>query len=68
MRKILFAIATIVAGVFCTGCNDGKSYAVTSGLKDGDHVIVEGVGVSVRDGVKIQPVDKTNSQNAAEAK
>lgn len=48
--------------------NDGKSYAVTSGLKDGDHVIVEGVGVSVRDGVKIQPVDKTNSQNAAEAK
>lgn len=43
--------------------NDGQNYAVTSGLKEGDHVIVEGVGVSVREGVTIKPVDKTGKAN-----
>ena len=37
--------------------NDGKNFFVTSGLKDGDRVVVEGVGVSVRDGSVINPVD-----------
>ncbi len=37
--------------------NDGKNFVVTSGLKVGDRIAVEGVGTKVRDGVTIQPVD-----------
>ena len=33
--------------------NDGKNYIVTSGLKPGDVVVTEGVGISVRDGMVI---------------
>lgn len=32
---------------------------VTSGLENGEHVVVQGVGVSVREGVQITPVDMT---------
>lgn len=39
--------------------NDGENYVVTSGLQEGDHVVVQGVGVSVRDGSQITPVDMT---------
>ncbi len=35
--------------------NDGKSYIVTSGLKNGDVVVVEGVGISVKDNMVISP-------------
>lgn len=46
--------------------NDGKNYVVTSGLKPGDVIAVEGVGTSVlRDGAKITPVDA--AKKAAEA-
>lgn len=51
--------------------NDGQNYVVTSGLNEGDHVVVQGVGVSVRDGVQITPVDMTGkdlSQAAAQQK
>lgn len=37
--------------------NDGTNFVVTSGLKPGDRIAVEGVGISVRDGVEIKPVD-----------
>lgn len=37
--------------------NDGKNYVVTEGLKDGDRVVIEGVGMTIRDGVTINPVD-----------
>ena len=37
--------------------NDGKNYVVTEGLEPGQKVAVEGVGVIVRDGVVINPVD-----------
>lgn len=37
--------------------NDGSNFVVTSGLKPGDRIAVEGVGISVRDGVEIKPVD-----------
>ncbi len=37
--------------------NDGKNYVVTSGLKAGDRIAIEGVGTSVRDGMTITPVD-----------
>lgn len=39
--------------------NDGQNYVVTSGLENGEHVVVQGVGVSVREGVQITPVDMT---------
>ena len=35
--------------------NDGKNYIVTSGLKPGDTIVVEGIGISVSDGMVIQP-------------
>lgn len=35
--------------------SDGQNYIVTSGLKPGDVVVVEGVGISVRDGMPISP-------------
>ena len=36
--------------------SDGKNFVVTSGLKPGDKVVVEGVGTKVRDNMVIQPV------------
>lgn len=35
--------------------NDGKKYIVTSGLKSGDVIVTEGVGISVADGMTITP-------------
>lgn len=35
--------------------SDGTNYIVTSGLKPGDVVVVEGVGISVKDGMQIKP-------------
>ncbi len=35
--------------------NDGKNYIVTSGLNAGDQIVIEGVGVNVRDGMVISP-------------
>jgi len=35
--------------------NDGQNYIVTGGLKPGDKVVVEGVGISVKDGMQIKP-------------
>ena len=47
--------------------NDGKSYVVTDGLKPGDRIVVEGVGTSVRDNMKIKPVT-AQEKAAMEAK
>ncbi len=35
--------------------SDGKNYIVTSGLKPGERIVVEGVGISVKDGMQISP-------------
>lgn len=35
--------------------DDGKNYIVTSGLKPGQDVLIEGVGISAREGMQIQP-------------
>ena len=40
---------------------------VTSGLKPGDRIVVEGVGVSVKDGVVIKPVDAAAKEAQAAA-
>ena len=45
--------------------NDGKSYVVTSGLKVGDRIPVEGVGSKLRPGMQIQPVDAAQAAAAA---
>ncbi|MBD5367550.1 MAG: efflux RND transporter periplasmic adaptor subunit [Bacteroides sp.] len=45
--------------------NDGKSYVVTSGLKVGDRIPVEGVGSKLRAGMQIQPVDAAQAAAAA---
>ncbi|MBD5269543.1 MAG: efflux RND transporter periplasmic adaptor subunit [Bacteroides sp.] len=43
--------------------NDGKNFIVTDGLKDGDVIVVEGVGVNVQDGMVIKP--KTGGASTA---
>lgn len=35
--------------------NDGKNYVVTSGLKEGDIIVTEGVGTKVKEGTSIAP-------------
>ncbi|MBD5370338.1 MAG: efflux RND transporter periplasmic adaptor subunit [Bacteroides sp.] len=47
--------------------NDGKNYIVTSGLKEGDQIVVEGVGISVRDGMVIRPKSPAAAQPAQQA-
>lgn len=46
--------------------NDGVTYVVTSGLKPFERIVVEGVGTSVRDGMKIKPI--TPEESAAKVK
>lgn len=45
--------------------NDGKNYVVTSGLKAGDRIAIEGVGTTVREGMAINPVDPSKQAAAA---
>ena len=40
--------------------NDGKTYIVTSGLNAGETIVTEGVGVSVTDGMTINPKKTAN--------
>lgn len=44
------------------GIQDGRNYVVTSGLNQGDRIVVEGVGVKARDGITITPVDAAAHQ------
>lgn len=39
--------------------NDGKTFIVTSGLKPGDVIVVEGVGITAQDGMTITPKNPT---------
>ena len=51
--------------------SDGKTYIVTSGLKPGDVIVVEGVGITAQDGMTITPKSATapaqGGQQQAEA-
>lgn len=42
--------------------NDGKNYIVTGGLKPGQKIVVEGVGISVKDGMTIKPKMSSGSK------
>lgn len=44
--------------------NDGKVYVVTSGLKFGDRIAIEGVGTKLQDGMTITPTDPAAAQPA----
>lgn len=46
---------------------DGKTFVVTSGLKAGDRIAVEGVGTKLQDGMVINPVDAAAAAAAAQA-
>ena len=35
--------------------NDGQNYIVTGGLEPGQTIVVEGIGVSAKDGIEIKP-------------
>ena len=52
--------------------NNGQDYVVLSGINPGERIVVEGVGTqSVREGIKINPVDaaaKAGQQPAQQAK
>ncbi len=54
---------TVTTPIEVLPLNDGKQYVVTSGLKPGDRVVIEGVGTSVRGDMPVNPVDA----NAAES-
>ncbi|MCH5240235.1 MAG: efflux RND transporter periplasmic adaptor subunit [Muribaculaceae bacterium] len=43
--------------------NDGKRYIITSGLKPGDKIVTEGIGISVSDGMTITPKETVASQS-----
>lgn len=45
--------------------SDGKNFVVTSGLKPGQRIAIEGVGTKVRNGSVIQPVDPAQAAAAA---
>lgn len=44
--------------------NDGRNFIVTSGLKPGDRIAVEGIGTTVRPGMTISPKDAAASAPA----
>ncbi|MCH5224737.1 MAG: efflux RND transporter periplasmic adaptor subunit [Muribaculaceae bacterium] len=45
--------------------NDGKKYIITSGLKPGDKIVTEGIGISVADGMTITPIEKGEQPQTA---
>ncbi|MDE5686053.1 MAG: efflux RND transporter periplasmic adaptor subunit [Paramuribaculum sp.] len=47
--------------------SDGQNFVVTSGLKAGDRIAIEGVGSKLKDGMKITPVDAASQPQRAAA-
>lgn len=46
--------------------NDGKNYIVTGGLKPGDQIVIEGVGISVKDDMVIKPKSGSSAESKAQ--
>lgn len=63
---------TVAAPITVLDINDGQTYVVTEGLAGGERIVVEGVGTTVREKMKINPVtaaekaDRAAGQQAAE--
>ncbi len=53
--------------VTVTGNNDGKTFVVTSGLKPGDRIAIEGVGTRLSEGMVINPVAPQSAEQAPQA-
>lgn len=70
-RRFVYALTdsnTVVSRpIQVDALNDGKTFVVKSGLNPGDRIAVEGVGVSLRDGMKITPVDAASKGAPAAA-
>lgn len=49
-----------------SGRTDSRNYVVTSGLKAGDRIVVEGVNQTVRDGMTVKPVDAKQAADQAQ--
>lgn len=47
--------------------SDGKTFVVTTGLKEGDRIVTEGVGTTVRPGTQVRPKAQAEAQAAPEA-
>lgn len=47
--------------------SDGKNFVITSGLKKGDVVAVEGIGVKLQPGMVIDPIDAAQAEAMARA-
>lgn len=72
-RRFVYVVGdsnkVVSAPITVAPINDGRNFVVTSGLKPGDRIAIEGVGTTVRDGMVINPVDPASqNQGAAEAK
>ena len=52
---------TVSAPIEVLDVNDGQNFVVTSGLKPGDRIVIEGVGNTVRDNMKVDPVMVPNT-------
>ena len=50
-----------IEGIEILPINNGQQYVVTSGLKAGDRIVVEGVGTTVKDGMTIKPITPEES-------
>lgn len=57
---------TVTTPIQVLNVNDGKQYVVTSGLKAGDRVVVEGVGTSVRADMPVNPVEANAADTATQ--
>ena len=51
--------------VYTSDQNDGQNYIVTSGLKPGDRIVTEGVGLTVKDNMAIKPKTGAAAQQPA---
>ena len=58
---------TVSTPITVSAQDNGKEFVVTSGLKPGQRVVIEGVGTKVRDNMPIQPVDAAAAAAAAAA-
>lgn len=62
-RKFVYMVndsnKTVSTPISVFDINDGQEYVVTSGLKPGDKIVVEGVGTTVKDGMEIKPKTAT---------
>ena len=53
---------TVATPITVQPYDDGKNFVVTSGLKEGDRIVTEGVGTAVRAGMPVKPKSTADAQ------